>query len=148
MKKLLPPTMFLLFAILMGIICWGFGFTHNITYPYNLIGIPILILGLAIAKVNKKLFLKLETNVDTFEQPDRLVKSGFYKFTRNPMYLGFLISLSGIAVIYQGSISSFLLVLIFFVIVDLWYIRFEEKAMLDKFGKEYQEYCQNTRRWI
>jgi len=148
MKKLLPPALFLLFAIFMGVICWGFGFNHNIIYPFNLIGLPLLFLGLAIAQINKKLFIKLDTNVNTFDEPDKLVNTGFYKYSRNPMYLGFLISLLGLAIIYQGAISSFFLVLVFFIVVDLWYIRFEEKAMLNKFGTEYEEYSQNTRRWI
>ena len=132
----------------MGVICWGFGFMHYIIYPFNLFGLQLLIIGLVMAQVNKKLFIKLKTNVHTFEEPEKLVNTGFYKFSRNPMYLGFLISLIGMAIIYQGAISSFILVLIFFIIVDLWYIRFEEKAMLNKFGNEYKKYCQNTRRWF
>jgi protein-S-isoprenylcysteine O-methyltransferase Ste14 len=148
MKKLLPPLLFILFAVLMGVLCWGFGFKHNILYPLNLIGLPFLLTGLLIAQANKKLFIKLKTNVNTFNEPDKLVTTGVFKYSRNPMYLGFAIAMIGIAILYQGAISSFLLAVVFFVIVDRWYIKFEERAMLNKFGKEYKLYCQNTRRWI
>jgi protein-S-isoprenylcysteine O-methyltransferase Ste14 len=147
-KKRLPPLLFLLFAVVMGVICWGFGFKHNILYPYNLLGLPFLLTGLFIAQTSKKLFIKLKTNVNTFDEPDKLVITGLFKYSRNPMYLGFVIAIIGIALLYQGAISSFVLALLFFVIVDRWYIKFEESAMLNKFGKEYEMYCQNTRRWI
>jgi protein-S-isoprenylcysteine O-methyltransferase Ste14 len=148
MKKLLPPILFILFAVVMGLICWGFGFKHIIVFPYNLIGIPLLLTGLILAQSSKMLFLNLKTNIDTFGQPDKLVTSGFYKFTRNPMYLGFVIAIFGVAILYQGSISSFILAILFFVISDQWYIKFEENAMVSKFGNEYLQYCKKTRRWI
>jgi len=148
MKKLLPPLLFVLFAILMGVLCWGFGFKHNIIYPLNLIGLPFLLTGLLIAQASKKLFIKLKTNVNTFDEPDKLVATGFYRYSRNPMYLGFAVAIIGIAVLYQGAISSFILAIIFLIVTDRWYIKFEERAMLNKFGKEYESYCQNTRRWI
>ncbi|OGV02154.1 MAG: hypothetical protein A2330_03470 [Ignavibacteria bacterium RIFOXYB2_FULL_36_7] len=148
MKKLLPPILFILFSIAIGIVCWEFGLKHNILFPYNLIGLPFLLSGLIIAQTSKKLFIKLKTNVNTFNEPDKLVTTGFYKYSRNPMYLGFVIAILGIAILYQGAISSFIFVLLFFVIADGWYIRFEENAMLNKFGEEYKLYCQNTRRWI
>ena len=148
MKKLLPPLLFILFAILMGFLCWGFGFKHNILYPFNLIGLPFLVTGLLITQASKNLFRKLKTNVYTFNEPDKLVTTGFYRHSRNPMYLGFTIAIIGIAVLYQGAISSFILALVFIVVTDRWYIKFEERAMLKKFGNDYDDYCQNTRRWI
>lgn len=148
MKKILPPVLFLIFALGMGIVCWAFGFEHFIHYPFNLAGLIFLLGGLIIAQASKKMFIKLGTNVNTFENPDMLVKKGLFKFTRNPMYLGFVIALIGMALLYQGAISSFLLVLLFAVITDRWYIKFEEKKMLEQFGDEYIEYCGETRRWI
>ena len=148
MKKLLPPVLFIIFVILMGIVCWGFGFSHLVEYPYNLIGLPFLLGGLLLAQASKKIFLRLKTNVDTFKDPDILVTTGIFRFTRNPMYLGFVVSLIGAAILYQGAVSSFILAVIFFVITDRWYIRYEERALLDKFGNEYEMYRTSTRRWV
>jgi len=132
----------------MGLVCWGFKLNHNILYPFNLIGLPLLIVGLFIAQTSKKMFIRLKTNVNTFDEPDKLVVEGLFKYSRNPMYLGFIIAIIGIAVLYQGAISSFIFAIAFFIIVDRWYIKYEERAMLIKFGKEYEIYCSNTRRWI
>jgi len=148
MKKLLPPALFLLSALIMGIVCWAFDFEHYILFPYNLIGLLFLAAGLLLAQMSKRLFLKMKTNVNTFEDPDKLVTSGFYRYSRNPMYLGFLISIIGMAILYQGSVSSFVLAIIFFIAEDRWYVKFEEKAMSKKFGMAFEQYCSNTRRWL
>lgn len=148
MKKLLPPILFILCAVVMGLACWLTGSEHNILYPYNLIGLIFLVTGLGMASWGSRLFHKLETNIMTFGEPGRLVTEGLYKYSRNPMYLGFVIATFGIAILYQGSVLVFIIAFLFLVVTDRWYIRFEERAMLDKFGAEYEDYCQRTRRWI
>lgn len=148
MKKLLPPILFILTAVVMGIVCWGTGSEHNILYPYNLFGLFFLVVGLGMASWGSRLFRRLNTNIMTFDEPDVLVTQGLYRFTRNPMYLGFVIAILGIAILYQGAIVAFVLAFLFFIVTDRWYIKFEERAMLSKFGEEYQNYCNNTRRWI
>lgn len=148
MKKLLPPALFVLFAIAMGIICWGFEFTHTILFPYNMVGIPLLLGGIILAQASKNVFVTTGTNVHTFDDPDTMITEGFYRYSRNPMYLGFVIAIIGIAILYQGSLSSFGMAFLFFVITDRWYVRFEEDAMFKKFGAAYTSYTQRTRRWI
>lgn len=148
MKRLLPPALFLLFALAMGLVCWAFDFHHTILFPYNLSGLPLLLGGIFLAQASKNLFITIKTNVQTFGEPDTLVTTGFYRFSRNPMYLGFVIAIFGVAVLYQGSLSSFVLAIIFIIITDRWYIRFEEEVMFKKFGSSYSDYTQSTRRWI
>ena len=83
----------------------------------------------------------------TFDEPNKLVTEGIYKITRNPMYLGFVLLLIGVAVIL-GSASVFSIVIIFSIITDLWYIRYEERALEKKFGSAYDTYKSKVRRWI
>ena len=148
MKKLLPPILFIMSAVGMGFVCSGIGSNHNILYPCNLVGLPFLFIGLGMAIWGNRLFHKLGTNIMTFDDPDMLVTDGLYKFTRNPMYLGFVIATFSIAILYLGAISSFVIALLFLFITDRWYIKYEERAMLHKFGTEYENYCRNTRRWL
>lgn len=148
MKKILPPFLFVLFVVTMAGICWKTESAHHILYPYNLFGLPIILCGLALAVVAKKLFQKLKTNVMTFDYPGVLVAEGPFRYSRNPMYLGFVISLAGFAVLLGGAVSSFVLTMLFLIVTDRWYVAFEEKMMIKKFGKDYEEYCQNVRRWI
>ena len=148
MKKLLPPVLFILSIVVMGLVCWATGSEHYIPYPYNLIGMVWLAVGLGMAFWGSRLFKKLGTNIMTFAEPGVMVTGGLYKFSRNPMYLGFVIALLGVAILFQGSIISFAVVLVFFVVSDRWYIRYEEAEMLKKFGQQYEEYCAHTRRWF
>ena len=95
----------------------------------------------------KKRFAKVKTNIKTFDKPDKLLTDGLYKYSRNPMYLGFVIALLGVWLLL-GSLSPLLLVLIFIFITNTVYISFEEKMMGDTFGELYFTYKNKTRRWI
>ncbi|MBY4675233.1 methyltransferase family protein [Marinobacterium arenosum] len=148
MKKLLPPILFLIFVIGMGLICWGVGSPHQIHYPYNLVGLPVIGVGLLLATAGKRLFKKLNANIMTFDEPTVLVTEGVYKYTRNPMYLGFAIAMLGFSVLMGAAISSFLLTVVFVFLTDRWYIAFEEQMMRRKFGQDYEKYCRKVRRWI
>lgn len=148
MNRVLPPILFLLFALAMGLICWGAGLTHHVPYPWNLLGAPLLAGGLGLAQGSKRLFRQRRTNVNTFAKPDILVTDGIFRYTRNPMYLGFAIAMAGLAILYQGGLSSFALVALFVLITDRWYIRYEERMLLDAFGAAYRRYRDTTRRWL
>lgn len=148
MKKLLPPVLFLVFLVAMAGICWALGSPHTVFYPYSLVGAVFLAGGLGIAIYHSRLFKREGANIMTFGEPTRFVRSGLYRYSRNPMYLGFVLALVGAAFLYQAAISSFLLVAVFWLITDRWYIRFEEGEMLKKFGEEYREYCSQTPRWF
>jgi len=148
MRNILPPILFLIFVIVMGGLCWTMGSPHNLLYPYTMIGLPLVFSGILLAMVGKKLFKKLGTNIMTFEKPDVLVTEGLYRYSRNPMYLGFVVALLGFSLLMGAAISSFFLVGLFFVITDRWYITFEEQVLKHKFGMEYDKYCHKVRRWI
>ncbi|MBT1063153.1 isoprenylcysteine carboxylmethyltransferase family protein [Bowmanella sp. Y26] len=148
MRRLLPPHLFMLLAFAMLPLCYVFEGPHWLSYPVNLIGIPLLIGGLAIAAWHKRLFARQHTNVQTFGQPDKLIQSGLYRYSRNPMYLGMLVSLSGAALLCFSSPIAWVLVGIFFMALQYWYVPFEEKQMVIRFQQQYQAYCRQTRRWF
>ncbi|UXI02604.1 methyltransferase family protein [Photobacterium sp. TY1-4] len=148
MRKLLPPILFVMFIAAMCVICWALGMHHLIPTPYNVAGLPLLLGGLALAVNGKKVFRQHNTNIMTFGQPDVLVTDGIFQYTRNPMYLGFCIALTGVAILIGGSIIALLLTALFLWITDRWYIAFEEQMMRNTFGAEYDAYCQKVRRWL
>ena len=148
MQKLLPPRLFLAFAVLIALVSLCLPQTQTIAYPLNLAGLPLLILGLSISIWHSRLFRRRNTNINTFNQPDVMVKDCLFRHTRNPMYLGFVVALLGVAVLSLGSLFGFALVIAFVAITDRWYIRFEEQAMRDTFGEAYRVYCQEVRRWF
>ncbi len=147
MKKLLPPQL-LYISMALGIAGnWLFPIIDIIYFPYNLFGIVPLIFGLLISIAGSNLFEKIGTNIKTFNKPDKLVTEGPFKYSRNPMYLGFVIFLFGISTLL-GSLLPFIITIIYFIISNLWYIPFEEKAMALEFGDLYLSYKDKTGRWI
>ena len=76
-----------------------------------------------------------------------LVREGTYRFTRNPMYLGMLISYAGLSIFFQNP--WFLLFLPFLVwFFTSWVILPEEKYLEEKFGRDYLDFKSSVRRWI
>lgn len=147
MKRILPPTLFIICIVLMVVLWWLFPVIRFLPFPVSLIGIPVFLAGLGIAKRGSDIFEKKGTNIETFDDPDVLVTDGLYKISRNPMYLGFLTALSGLFILL-GCLSPLLVAVFFFVVTDRWYIEFEEKAMANVFGDEYAKYKAETRRWL
>ena len=76
-----------------------------------------------------------------------VVASGVYRFTRNPMYLGFLLVLAGWAV-YLSNAGAALLLPAFVVYMTRYQIKPEERALLAKFGPEFAQYMSRVRRWL
>ncbi|MEZ7206319.1 isoprenylcysteine carboxylmethyltransferase family protein [Pseudoalteromonas sp. DY56-GL79] len=107
MKKLLPPILLFLFVILMPVVCWLAAAPHLIYYPFNLLGLVPIALGLVLAKSGSTIFAKEETNIMTFNKPDKLVEAGVFQYTRNPMYLGFVIALLGPVDLSSLSLQQF-----------------------------------------
>ena len=154
MKKLLPPVLFAIFAICMGLVCWALDSPHTLSFPYALIGLFFFVPGLGISIYHSRLFKKLGVNIMTFDEPTKIVKTGLFRYTRNPMYLGFVLALLGIAFLYHGAISSFLFVVLFWYITDRWYIRYEEKEMernkkieADRISMMQQQQTQRNKPW-
>lgn len=147
MKKLLPPTLFVICIAIMVGLCWLLPIKRFMTLPISLIGILPFVIGLGIAKRGSDLFEKKGTNIETFGDPGMLITNDLYQISRNPMYLGFLIALFGLFILL-GCLSSLFAVIVFFIITDRWYIEFEEAAMAKAFGHEYVNYKTRTRRWL
>ncbi|MDY0137097.1 MAG: isoprenylcysteine carboxylmethyltransferase family protein [Thiomicrospira sp.] len=147
MKTLLPPALFVVFVVLMGV-CAGFSSAPIAIYPYNFVGLAFVVIGLGVSISAKNLFKKRNTNFMTFDEPSELVTEGLFKYSRNPMYLGFAVALLGFVVLFGASVPLFALYVVFLLIVDKWYIALEEKWMLNKFGTAYEAYCKQVRKWL
>lgn len=147
MQKIYPPILFTICILMMVGLWWFFPIIQFITFPNSLVGIFPFFAGLFISKAGFDLFKRKGTNLNAFLEPNILITDGLFKISRNPMYLGFVISLLGFFIIL-GTLSPFIVVIGFFVIVDRWYIRLEEIAMLKVFGDDYRKYKVNTRRWL
>ena len=144
--RLRPPIVALCLIVISLILHFIFPIKKIIFFPYSLLGIVGIILGLWLVLLGKGAFQRHGTSL-RFEKPTKLVMSGPYRFTRNPMYLGYIIVLLGIAVLF-GSLIAFISPIGFFLIMNFIIIPFEEKWLEKIFGKRYEEYKRRVRRWI
>jgi protein-S-isoprenylcysteine O-methyltransferase Ste14 len=80
--------------------------------------------------------------------PQRLVVVGFYRYVRNPMYVGFTVGWIGLWIVF-GHANLFAIVIAVAVAlgVHLFVYFYEEPTLRKKFGGEYEQYCRNVRRW-
>src|SRR5215475_13594882 len=83
-----------------------------------------------------------------FVPPQRLVVVGFYRYVRNPMYLGFTAGWIGLWIVF-GHANPVAIVAVAAVAlgVHLFVVLYEEPTMRKKFGRDYEEYCANVNRW-
>lgn len=105
--------------------------------------------GAVVAVLGVFEFRKANTTVDPRfpAKSSRLVVSGVYRISRNPMYLGFFLVLFGWAA-YLMHYLAFLLLPLFPVYMNRFQIQPEEQHMARKFGDEFQAYSARVRRWI
>lgn len=115
--------------------------------PWTGLGLAVALVGLSTTLVAAAQFRRKRANIQTFGAPTRLVSCGLFKLSRNPMYLGFVLLLAGVAAALGGGAPSVVPVA-FFVLAQLWYIPFEERAMRDRFGDDYDRYRRQVRRWL
>jgi len=146
-KPILPTTYLLVSLLIMIAIHIGFPSFRLIPIPWNLLGIFPLGIGVAVSTIAESQFHKVNTTVTPFKPSTTLVNDGMFRYSRNPMYLGFVLILIGIGLLL-GSILPILIIPIFGVFIQVKFIRVEEEMMADSFGPAWQEYAKKTRRWV
>jgi protein-S-isoprenylcysteine O-methyltransferase Ste14 len=107
----------------------------------------LIAIGLGVVGWPAAAFGRVGTPIKPFEVSTHLVTGGMYRVSRNPMYLGMVVVILGIAVLF-GSISPFISIPIFVWLIQTNFIRFEEVALEKTFGDEYREYKSLVRRWL
>jgi protein-S-isoprenylcysteine O-methyltransferase Ste14 len=84
-----------------------------------------------------------------FAPPQRLVVVGFYRYLRNPMYVGFFIGWIGLWIVLGRANWSVIAGAAAVVLgVNLFVRLYEEPHLRKMFGADYEEYCRNVRRWL
>ena len=80
-------------------------------------------------------------------EAERLVQSGIFSKTRNPIYLGDVLVLAGL-ILRWDAVLSLPLVPVLFWLLEARYVIPEEDRLRRKFRAEFARYCRKTRRWI
>jgi protein-S-isoprenylcysteine O-methyltransferase Ste14 len=118
-----------------------------IPFPWDLLGLIPLVLGIALNIIADKAFRDAKTTVKPFQESAALITDGVYRISRHPMYLGFVLILFGLAVLL-GSLTPFIIIPIFAIVMDQVFIVVEERMLAEKFGQAWLDYKAKVRRWV
>jgi protein-S-isoprenylcysteine O-methyltransferase Ste14 len=122
----------------------------NFRFPFQLVVAWLIgISGALTCALGIVEFRRAKTTVNP-TRPDSassLVRTGIYRRTRNPMYVGFFLILTGWAAAF-ANVASFLVLPAFVAYMNRFQIKPEERALASIFGDDFRAYCAEARRWI
>lgn len=147
--KVPPPLVALCLALLMWL-------THSLGQPLEVpfavrvgIALALIFIGQSISISGMVAFHRARTTMNPIKASaaSSLVSTGVYHYTRNPMYLGLLLTLLAWAAFLFNPVA-FLFVPIFVLYINRFQINPEERVLSSLFGAEYAAYKNRVRRWL
>lgn len=146
----IPPPAAFFFFLVAGISAW-FAYGGTIPLVPALIRWPagalIVIAGLLFMRAAHGRFKKQGISARTVDPAAELVTGGAFRFSRNPMYTGFVAILAGLGV-FLGAIPVLIAAFLMFLFLDRYAIPREEAYLARTFGERYTAYCSIVRRWL
>ncbi|MBR0716316.1 isoprenylcysteine carboxylmethyltransferase family protein [Bradyrhizobium liaoningense] len=148
MLKLPPPIWMLIYILLSAALSWSLGWPEFPGLPLPPLGIALVAIAFVSPVWALILFRREGTEIVPSSPTNRkLVTSGPYRFTRNPMYLGLVLLALGIAV-WVGAWPMLIAPAAVFATANWVHIPFEEAKMRRQFGAAYDDYVARVRRWV
>ncbi|MCB2116613.1 MAG: isoprenylcysteine carboxylmethyltransferase family protein [Rhodobacteraceae bacterium] len=139
-----PPVWLAAFAAIGGVI----GQFIPVETPANsILGAILVALGLTLMIVAAVQMMLARTSVIPRRDPRALVRSGVFRFSRNPIYLADAIVLAGLYLAWDALIAL-PLVAVFMITIKRRFILGEESRLSRVFGEAYLQYMERTRRWL
>ncbi len=118
-----------------------------VDWPLRYVGFFVMAVCLVVVLGTRVMFTRAGTPIRPYEESKKLVVSGPFRFTRNPIYLSMTTFLVG-AAIALGSLTPFFVVPLFFFIISRDFVPMEEAMLAKTFGAEYDAYRARVRRWL
>jgi len=110
------------------------------------VGLPLIAVGLGLVPWAARTMYAARATPHPFRDSSQVVSSGPFRFSRNPMYVGFTMAFLGIACAFNGA---WLLILpVYYALVANAQAAREERYLEMRFGEPYLEYMRQVRRWI
>jgi len=149
MLKMKIPPVIQFFAC--ALVAWilALSFVATATAVPTIVPVVTALIGVSFLVFALSHFRKHQTTINPLEpgNASKLVTSGIYRVTRNPMYVGLLLILLAWS-IWLGNLSALIPVPIFILLMTALQIKPEERALLHLFGDEYRRYQSSVSRWI
>lgn len=149
---IMRPPFFLAIAFVLALVLeWltglGFLLAPSLASLQFWLGVLITAAGAALPVIGFREFTRAGTNVDPFEPALKLVTTGPYRFTRNPMYLGMVLFMLGLSLMLSLE-WGLILTPFLWLAYDRLVVAREEAYLTNKFGEPYRAFVGRTRRWL
>ncbi|MGF1541780.1 MAG: methyltransferase family protein [Pleurocapsa sp.] len=112
LQKVLPPIWFLLAIILMAGLHLWLPVQRLFLFPINYLGVVAIATGIGMVLFCAYLFRQKNTTIKPFQESSYLVSEGIFNYSRNPIYLGMIITLIGVW-IFLGSLTPVFIIPLF-----------------------------------
>ena len=147
--KVPPPIVASVLALLMWLTPALVGLVQMPDLARLLSAIVLACIGLSISIAGMLAFRRARTTVSPINarSASSLVSQGLYRYTRNPMYVGLLLTLLAWAVFLANPVAV-LWVVVFVLYITRFQIIPEERVLASLFGAEYEAYKGRVRRWV
>ena len=126
---------------------------HAVLGPWQIIlhapvlGGTLVALGFSVMLWARILFTSRKTTLFVGQESAHLVSDGPFRFSRNPMYIGVLVSLLGLA-LWIGTVPLYVAVPFTFMTFNFFHIPREEQRLRESFGERYLTYSKGVRQWL
>jgi protein-S-isoprenylcysteine O-methyltransferase Ste14 len=148
MVSLPPPAWTLIYLLIAAGLSALAGWPRVPGLPIIWLGVALVVIGVGMAVSAAMLFRREGTEINPTSPTNRkLVTSGPFRVTRNPMYLSLVIFSAGVAILI-GAWPMFLAPVATFATANWAHIPFEEAKMRRQFGAAFDDYARRVRRWI
>ena len=141
-----PPIYFLICTAIIFPIYFLLPQYAKIAAPYNWLGLLFVGTGLYL-NLSADRIMKKHGTPHKFEKSVYVIEEGVFKLSRNPMYLGMTVIILGFALISK-NVVALISPLIFFFLMNMVFIPYEEAKMTRELGENYLKYREKVRRWI
>tara|TARA_B100000427_G_scaffold173273_1_gene144029 strand:- start:154 stop:612 length:459 start_codon:yes stop_codon:yes gene_type:complete len=119
---------------------------YPIIYIFNLLGVLLIIISPIIFFSSRNAFYAYDENPLPPSDTDKIIKTGIYAYSRNPIYLSFVLFHLGMFLTFENTMYFLCSISLFFWLNN-FVIKEEEKYLKNKFKDEYLRYCVSVKKW-
>ena len=120
---------------------------YPLIYILNLLGVIMIIISPIIFLSSRNAFISHEEKLLPQTDSNKIIKTGIYAYSRNPIYLSFVMFHFGMFLTFE-NIVYFLCSIGLFFWLNNYVIKEEEIFLREKFEDEYDRYCISVKKWI
>jgi len=120
---------------------------YPIIYLFNMVGLIGLIVSLIFFFSGFNLFKSYNENPIPTSDTNRIIKTGIFAYTRNPIYLALVLFQFSMFLVFE-NVMYILSSLGLFIWLNNYVIKAEEDYLKNKFGDEFDRYCGAVKRWL